>query len=84
MRDYLQEPRRRGLRFGEAVSYILAAVAAAGAAFGLWVATTAGSASNRVNNPFADLDVAFGWGILIIMTLLALLLVAVGRFFGRR
>ncbi len=66
------------------VSYVLASAAAAGAAFGLFVAMSASSASNRANNPFADFGIAFGWALLIVMTLLALLLFAVGRLLRRR
>ena len=84
VRDYLQEPRSRGRRIGEVISYVLATAAAGGAAVGLLVAVSAASASNRANNPFADIGVAFGWVLLIVMTLLAFLFFAVGRLFRRR
>lgn len=84
MRDYLQEPGSRRRRIAEVISYVLATAAAAGAAVGLSVARFAASASNRANNPLADIGVAFGWVLLIVMTILALLFFAVGRLFRRR
>ena len=84
MRDNLPEPRGRRRRIGEVISYILATAAAGGAAVGLMVAVSAASASNRAHNPLADIGVAFGWVLLIVMTLLAFLFLVIGRLFRRR